>query len=120
ENDENPYYDDTIVKYMHCPSTPEFENLTYPQYFEQYSITPSRPLTLRTIHRDQLNNYIIKHRLLNSLANQLPTNLHEIIHSQLNNLKILPYIFPLTAILELPPDQYKALSTISIYMGKAN
>ncbi|CAG8831045.1 24731_t:CDS:2, partial [Gigaspora margarita] len=175
-NDENPYYDDTIMKYMHRPLTPEFENLTYPQYFEQYSITSSRPSIPCTIHQlyfyQQLllnhparsetvyktnpnqtycnkflslfpdfltniqnqttttynsrltclnNNFNeILNRLLNSLANQLSTNLHEIIHSQLNNLKIFPHIFLLTATLELPPDQYKALLTIFIYMDKAD
>ncbi|CAG8500526.1 12473_t:CDS:2 [Gigaspora rosea] len=41
EDDENPYYDDTIMKYMFRPYNPNFENLTYPQYFERYSITPS-------------------------------------------------------------------------------
>ncbi len=45
EDDDNPYYDDTIMKYMFRPHLPEFENLTYPQYFERYSITPSRPIT---------------------------------------------------------------------------
>ncbi|RHZ45957.1 hypothetical protein Glove_641g5 [Diversispora epigaea] len=61
ENDENLYYDDTIMKYMAQPHLPEFENLTYPQYFERYSITPSSPLsTNRQIYRDDLNNYIVK------------------------------------------------------------
>ncbi|RHZ77740.1 hypothetical protein Glove_173g25 [Diversispora epigaea] len=43
ENDENPYYDDTITKYMLRPLLPEFNNLTYLQYFEKYSISPSSP-----------------------------------------------------------------------------
>jgi hypothetical protein len=30
EDNENPYYDDTITKYMSRPHTSEFENLTYP------------------------------------------------------------------------------------------
>ncbi|CAG8804103.1 1728_t:CDS:1, partial [Gigaspora rosea] len=60
ESDENPYYDDSIMKYMHRPLISEFENLTYPQYFEQYSITPSRPTTPRSIYRDQLQNYVVK------------------------------------------------------------
>ncbi|CAG8761149.1 23442_t:CDS:2, partial [Gigaspora rosea] len=41
EDDENPYYDDTVMKYMFCPYDPDFENLIYPQYFEKYSIIPS-------------------------------------------------------------------------------
>ena len=60
EDDDNPYYDDAIMKYMYRPHLPEFECLTYPQYFEKYSITPSRPTTSRPIHRDYLRNYVIK------------------------------------------------------------
>ncbi|CAG8828464.1 3429_t:CDS:1, partial [Cetraspora pellucida] len=51
---------------------------------------------------------------------QLSTNIHQIIQFQLENLKILPHVFPLTATLELPQDQYNALSTITTYMGKAD
>ena len=204
ENDENPYYDDTIMKYMARPHLPEFENLTYPQYFERYSITPSSPSsTNRQIYRDDLNNYIVKRskeiiiryrflkiedgelyfyqqlllkvptrselnyrngpnetyrekflslfpnyltelqnqiinthqsqityfnnqfiemldQLLQSLNNQLTTNISEIIRIQLDNLKILPHVYPETAMLELPHDQYHVLSTISMYMGKSN
>ncbi|CAG8657767.1 1982_t:CDS:1 [Gigaspora rosea] len=43
EDDKNPYYDNTIMKYMHRPRDPQFENLTYPQYYEKYSITPHDP-----------------------------------------------------------------------------
>ena len=31
DTDDNPYYDDTIMKYIARPRHPEFENLTYPQ-----------------------------------------------------------------------------------------
>ena len=34
EDDDNPYYDDAIMKYMSRPHLPEFENLTYPQYLK--------------------------------------------------------------------------------------
>ncbi|CAG8557423.1 21454_t:CDS:2, partial [Gigaspora rosea] len=62
ENDEYPYYDDTIVKYMSQPTSPEFDNITYPNYFEKYSITPSLPSsTSHPIYRDNLSNYITKH-----------------------------------------------------------
>ncbi|CAG8853970.1 36282_t:CDS:1, partial [Gigaspora margarita] len=46
-DNENLYYDDTIMKYM-SPHDPDFENLTYSQYFEKYSITssPSAPTQL--------------------------------------------------------------------------
>jgi len=59
-------------------------------------------------------------RLLQSLNNQLTTNISEIIRIQLDNLKILPHVYPETAMLELPHDQYHVLSTISMYMGKSN
>lgn len=202
EDDENPYYDDTITKYMHRPLLPEFDDLTYPQYFERFTITPSPPAsTPRRVYRDQLNNYVVKRskeiftrhrflkihdgelyfyqkllysiptrcesdlksgptgtyrekflslfpdflnelqnqvaittqsrttrlnvlfgemldRLLSSLRDELPANIHDIIHLQLESLKILPYILPETAMLELPQDQYRTLSTISTYMGR--
>ncbi|CAG8558486.1 12506_t:CDS:1 [Ambispora leptoticha] len=61
EDDENPYYDDTITKYISRPHDSEFENLTYLQYFEKYSITPSQPAPMsRQIYRDDLSNYVVK------------------------------------------------------------
>jgi len=202
EDDENPYYDDTIMKYMSRPHHPEFNNLTYPQYFERYSVTPSSPTrTSRPIYRDELHNYVVKRvkeiivrhrflkiedgelyfyqqlllnvparhesdykigpngtyrekflslypnfladlqnqvanthqsrlthlndqfivmldRLLHSISNHIPTTLSDIIKIQMNNLKLLPHIFPQTVMLDLPTDQYQALSTINMYMGE--
>src|SRR6185295_5251590 len=74
-------------------------------------------------HQSQVthfNNQFIEmlDRLLQSLTNQLPVNISQIIRNQLNNLKILPHIYPETTMLELPQDQYHVLSTISTYMGK--
>ncbi|CAG8811308.1 20155_t:CDS:2, partial [Gigaspora rosea] len=46
ENDEYPYYDDTIVKYMSQPNFSEFDNITYPNYFEKYLITPHHPVQI--------------------------------------------------------------------------
>jgi len=204
ENDENPYYDDTITKYMSRPHFPEFENLTYIKYFEKYSISPSQPSTTsRQIYQDNLSNYVIKRskeiiiryrflkiedgelyfyqqlllnhparsendykirpngtyrekflslfpnfltnlqnqtenlhqlqitrlnnqftemldRLLQSLNQQLPTNIQQIIQIQMEDLKILPHIYPRTAMLELPEDQYYALNIITTYMGPNN
>ena len=59
-------------------------------------------------------------RLLHSLHQQLPTNLLRIVEIQMESLKILPQVFPETAMLELPQDQYRVLSVISMYMGKNN
>ncbi len=202
EDDENPFYDDTIMKYMSRPHFPEFDNLTYPEYFEKYSISPSQPTTSsrRQIFQDDLSNFVVKRskeiitryrflkvedgeiyfyqqlllkvpsrnendykispnstyrekflalfpdflidlqnrtanqhqlrisqlnnqfaemldRLLQSLREQIPTNIYHIIQTQMENIKILPYIFPETTMLQLPRDQYRALSIISTYMG---
>ena len=43
-------------------------------------------------------------KLLLSLHEQISSNIHEIIQLQLDNIKILLYIFPQTAILELLQD----------------
>src|ERR1043165_1266603 len=61
EDNDNPYYDDTIIKYMSCPNLLKFEYLTYPQYFERYSIIPlSSTTTRKHIYQDNLQNYVIK------------------------------------------------------------
>ncbi|GES90087.1 Pif1-like helicase domain-containing protein [Rhizophagus clarus] len=200
-DDDNPYYDDTIMKYMARPHLPEFDNLTYFQYFEKYSITPSPPATSRQVYHDDLNNYVVKRskeiitrhrflkiedgelyfyqqllltiparnesdfkstpdatyrekflqyfpdflanlhnqtmdthqsrlsrlnncfvemlsRLLESLSIHLSTDLKHIIQTQMDDLKLLPRIYPKTAMLELPQDQYHILSTINMYLGK--
>ncbi|EXX69470.1 PIF1-like helicase domain-containing protein [Rhizophagus irregularis DAOM 181602=DAOM 197198] len=201
EEDTNPFYDDTIMKYMSRPHLPEFETLTYPQYFEKYSITPSRPVaSRRTVYQDDLRNYVVKRtkeiivryrflkiedgelyfyqqllhnvparnesdykitpngtyrekflslfpdflnelqnnarttqqlcitqlntrfiemldRLLQSLHHELPATITQIIQIQMQNLKLLPPLLPETAMLELPRDQYRALSTINTFMG---
>ena len=57
-------------------------------------------------------------RLLQTLSDHLPANLSAIIQSQMNNLKLLPSIFLEIAILELSQDQYHALSTINMYLGR--
>ena len=57
-------------------------------------------------------------RLLLSLGNELPDDLSYIIRIQMKTLKILPPTLPETAVLELPHDQYRALSTITMYMGR--
>ena len=61
DDNDNPYYDDAIMKYLSRPHIIEFENLTYFQYFERYSTTPSQPVTTsRLVHRDELQNYVVK------------------------------------------------------------
>ncbi|CAG8504238.1 17502_t:CDS:2, partial [Gigaspora rosea] len=61
KNDEYPYYNDTIVKYMFQPNFSEFDNITYPNYFEKYSITPLSPSSnSHPIYHDNLSNYNTK------------------------------------------------------------
>ncbi len=47
---------------MSRPTEGVFDQITYPQYFEQYIIQKTRPAsnTRRDVYRDQLGNYIIK------------------------------------------------------------
>src|SRR5204863_8639078 len=59
-------------------------------------------------------------RLLQSLQQHLPATLSHIVQIQMESLKILPHVLPETAMLELPYDQYRTLSTISMYMGRNN
>ena len=42
DNDANPYYIDAIEKYFQRPNQPEFEPLTYPDYWSQYTIATDR------------------------------------------------------------------------------
>src|SRR5215216_2326555 len=60
ETNDNPYYTNHIEKYFDRPCEEEFNNLTYPQYFQNYAISVSRPTTRSSIHIDRLGNYIIK------------------------------------------------------------
>ncbi|RHZ73638.1 hypothetical protein Glove_230g51 [Diversispora epigaea] len=66
---------------------------------------------IKNAHQSQVthfNNQFIKmlNQLLQSLTNQLPVNISQIICNQLNNLNILSHIYPETTMLELPHDQY--------------
>ncbi|CAB5345236.1 unnamed protein product [Rhizophagus irregularis] len=45
---------------MSQPHLSQFDDLTYFQYFERYSIIPSPPATSRPVYRDKLNNYVVK------------------------------------------------------------
>ena len=59
--DDDPYFKDPIEKYMKRPTVPIFDQITYPQYFETYTIQKSRPTnTRRDTYQDQLGNCVIK------------------------------------------------------------
>lgn len=59
--DDDPYFKDTIEKYMNRPIDPIFNQVTYFKYFEEYIIQKKIPTnTRRIIYQDQLGNYVIK------------------------------------------------------------
>ncbi|CAB4382134.1 unnamed protein product [Rhizophagus irregularis] len=61
EEDDDPYWKNHIEKYFDRPEEEEFINLTYPDYFKNYEITPTKPTTTkRSIYVDKLGNYVIK------------------------------------------------------------
>jgi hypothetical protein len=61
DEEEDPYFKDPIEKYMNRPTDETFDQITYPEYFEQYIIQNNRPVnTRRNIYQDQLGNYILK------------------------------------------------------------
>src|SRR6266498_1890050 len=59
--DEDPYFKDSVEKYINRPIDSIFDQVTYPEYFENYIIQKNRPInTKRSIYQDQFENYIIK------------------------------------------------------------
>jgi PIF1-like helicase len=59
--DDDPYFKDPVEKYMNRPTDNIFDQITYPNYFENYIIQKNRPVnTRRNVYQDQLGNYIIK------------------------------------------------------------
>ncbi|GET03473.1 AAA family ATPase [Rhizophagus clarus] len=103
-------------------STPD---ATYREKFLQYFPDFLANLHNQTMDTHQsrlsrLNNCFVEmlSRLLESLSIHLSTDLKHIIQTQMDDLKLLPRIYPETAMLELPQDQYHVLLTINMYLGK--
>jgi hypothetical protein len=42
ENDDNPYYPDAVEKYFARPQDHLFSDITYPDYFRYYNISPKK------------------------------------------------------------------------------
>jgi hypothetical protein len=61
DDEEDPYWKDTIEKYFARPHTEQFDNIIYPDYFKNYTISTKRPSN-GEIYRDDLNYYVIKRR----------------------------------------------------------
>jgi hypothetical protein len=60
EDEENPYWDDAIEKYLKRPQSDIFHNITYPKYHQQYQISSKPPNTNRQYWIDLSGNYVIK------------------------------------------------------------
>ena len=60
DDEEDPYWKDTIEKYFTRPHTEEFNNITYPNYFKNYTLSTKKPSNNSTACQDDLNYYIIK------------------------------------------------------------
>ena len=43
QNNIDPYYEDAIDKYFERPNNPEFNDITYPEYYRKYKITLNSP-----------------------------------------------------------------------------
>jgi hypothetical protein len=54
----NPFWDDAILKYFARPHLPEIDNISYDQYFTQYSIAKKQPSQSTQFWLDDLGNYI--------------------------------------------------------------
>ena len=59
DDDDDPYWKDTIEKYFARPHTEEFDNITYPNYFKNYTLMTKKP-TNNNIHMDDFGYYVIK------------------------------------------------------------
>jgi hypothetical protein len=59
DDDEDPYWKDAIEKYFARPHAEEFNNITYPNYFRNYTLTTKKPNN-NNIYKDNLGYYVIK------------------------------------------------------------
>ena len=59
QNEEDPYYKDTIEKYFARPQVPTFDRLTYEQYYRKFDVNSSTPRSRTQItFPDFLGNWI--------------------------------------------------------------
>jgi len=59
DDEEDPYWKDTVEKYFARPHAEQFNNITYPDYFKNYTISTKKPLN-NEIYKDDLNYYVVK------------------------------------------------------------
>lgn len=59
EDDEDPYWKDAIEKYFARPHNEQFDSITYPDYFRNYTLSTKRP-SRNEVYQDDFNYYIVK------------------------------------------------------------
>ena len=59
EDDDDPYWKDLIEKYFARPHTEQFDGITYPDYFKNYTLSTKKP-SRNEFYIDDLNYYVIK------------------------------------------------------------
>src|SRR6266496_2968321 len=62
ENEENPYWDDAIDKYLSRPQNAIFDNITYPKYHQKYQILSKLTNLNRQYWIDYNNKYVVKRK----------------------------------------------------------
>ena len=60
ENEENPYWDDAIDKYLKRPRNNIFDNITYPKYHQKYQILHKLANPNRQYWIDLNDKYVVK------------------------------------------------------------
>ena len=61
-DDENPYWDDAIEKYLKRPQNVIFNEITYPKYHQQYKISSKLPNSNRLYWVDLTGKYVVKRK----------------------------------------------------------
>jgi hypothetical protein len=59
DDDDDPYWKDAIEKYFARPHTEEFDNITYPTYFQNYTLLTKNPIN-NNAYMDDLGYYVVK------------------------------------------------------------
>lgn len=58
DDDDSPFFEDAIEKYLGRPNDQEFDDIKYADYFCNYSIHTKRPVNTRLVWQDAYGNYI--------------------------------------------------------------
>jgi hypothetical protein len=61
QNNIDPYYEDAIDKYFERPNNPEFNDITYPEYYRKYKITLNSP-SKQIYWKDKSDRFVFKRK----------------------------------------------------------